>query len=1034
MTEANLIVEAAAGTGKTESLIYKILDLVYGERQLKLSRILALTFTEKAANEMRKRLSDTLAELVRGNARAVSLLGDRLGRSISMTEAQDRAREALVEIESAQITTIHSFCAYMLRLYPIEAEVAPDFEVDEGDKFEALFDRRWKEWLDEQLAEDGPAREDWETLLSGTTLARLRELAGQMCRKYSIALPIESSPPSRSDVEKMLARGRQLLERLGSDKNDAVRSVWLSCELMQAYLDVRLRGSDVGRAKWIDAKAPTQKKYEPVKADIEEVARYGKHLPGMIVASKAARLLSPFAKEFREELVRKGFLTFEALLAFARRLLHKRAFVRYQLKTLFSVILVDEFQDTDPIQYDIIMFLSERPKSFGSEVRQIELEPNKLYIVGDPKQSIYAFRGADIEAYEVIKQVVIRNGGRQRRLDVNYRSRAEILEVVNTIFSKLMIENRGLQPGYIAFKPYRVPDAPHPEAVEIVRMIGEKLKSDEARDAEARYIAEWIEGNAAVGERGRIAILLRSLNDVQTYLDMLRRKGIPYVIEGEKFFYQAQEIIDFTNLLEAVVNPHNEIAVVGFLRSFAAGLGDPDVFALRGKFNYLVHEPDDAFARKIYARLRELHEFSTKRRVDELVDRALEIFPFLMTASATYYGPQAVSNLLKIRMRAAEAARTGRVSAASFVDQARRSVEGSKEEGESPIADERIDAVKVLTIHRSKGLEFDTVFLPDMHRKLEGDVNDTVLSDWSLGKAGISLGGHVVDEAGLELRKKIEDRLQEETRRVLYVAMTRAKSKLILTGRFDPRQNSFARLLCEALPALPECTPGLLPAGGGHIQVRDYVYQGPWKFRRKAKRAKLQVDARALGRTWEERKKLFERVNATPLFVSPSSLAERLAKKITTLEEPDDLVVREKSVWVGIVCHDALARLDFDRPRWRVSVTGAPLEHQEAVEAEAKRILEKFAATDVFRRLQEGKRVGREVPFVMAQGDQCVSGRIDLLLEEKDVLWVLDYKTGGTEDFRPQLEVYRQALQKAVGAKPVKTAVIHLPTGRWIEP
>lgn len=1033
------IVEAAAGTGKTESLITKILDWVYGERRLNLSRILALTFTEKAANEMRQRLSDTLSELVRGSEKALDLLARRLGRRVEPDEARVRAREGLAEIEGAQITTIHSFCAHILRLFPIEAGVAPGFQVDEGERFEAFFDRRWREWLDRQLGEGGAGRGEWEELLSAVSLADLRELAAELCRKVSVSLPVESKLPARSEVEPVHALGRTLLEQLGSQSNDQVRSVKLSVRLMKEYLEGRLRASDLSRARLIEDKAPGQKKYESIRDDVLRVCRMGRHLPGAIAVAAASRLLAPFVRDFRDELVQKGTLTFEALLSFARRVLHSNLFVRHQLKQMFAAILVDEFQDTDPIQYDIILFLAERPESFANDVRRIELEPHKLYIVGDPKQSIYAFRGADIEAYEEIKQVVLRNGGTPRRLDVNYRSRAEILEVVNTIFSKLMVFEKGLQPDYIAFKPHRTEPSPDPDSVQVVRMAGKKLSADAARGAEARYIAEWIDEHIAAGERGKVAILLRSLNDVQMYLDRLRRKGIPYVIEGEKFFYQAQEIIDVTNLLQAVVNPHDEIAIVGFLRSFAAGLSDPEVFALRGRLHYLAHQPADPYARRIYAAMRDLHERSSRIRVDELVDLALERFPFLPSAAATYYGPQAVSNLLKIRMQAAEAARSGNISAAAFVDQVRRNIESLKEEGESPIADERLDAVKVLSIHRSKGLEFDTVFLPDMHRKLEDGVDDRVLTEWSTGQTGLALGKAAVDSVGLRLRLKVAARKREESLRVLYVAMTRAKSKLILTGRIEPGGASFAAKLCLALPSLAGSPPGLWPAGGGHIRVIDYAPPGPWKFRLRSEKARARVDAAKLSEAWKNRCALYDSTLAATVVSTPAGQRE---KGIAIDEEVDESPIREKreaAIWIGIVCHDLLARLDWSQPRLALDAALAevPPEHRDVVRTKSESMLNAFISSEAFRRIAAARILGREVPFVLSRGSQLVSGRIDLLLQEDKTWWIVDYKTGGGEDlidsYGPQLAAYKEALSQAAGDRPLRTAILHLPTSRWIE-
>jgi ATP-dependent helicase/nuclease subunit A len=1029
----SLIVEAAAGTGKTESLVTHLLRRLFGDPPVRLSRILALTFTEKAANEMRKRVTDLLAELVRGDPETAKKVRDRIGRNVDNAALRSGAREAIAEIESAQIATIHSFCAHILRLYPIEAGVVPGFEVDEGEQFELLFERRWREWLDAQLSGAGAFREEWEDLLGAASLEELRELAAELCRRQAVPLPVESRAPSREAVEAMLARAVGLQERLPPGNNDNARSLKLSAELMRAFLGGRLKGSDAGRAKHIVDGPPDQKKYQQVREEMAAVCAFGRALPGALAASRAGRLLSPFARDFRDEFLRLGHLTFDGLVSFARRLLRDNLYVRYRLKTLFEAILVDEFQDTDPLQYDLILLLAERPEKSGGEPRQVELQPGKLYIVGDPKQSIYAFRGADLQAYEATKQAILRNGGREECLDINYRSRPEILRVVNAVFGKLMRFQEGLQPRYIEFQA-RPSSGPQVEdAVEFVRVVG-GAGAEEAREAEAAFIADWIEESIPEGGRGRVALLLRSLNDVQVYLDRLRRKAIPYVIEGEKFYYQAQEIIDAKNLLAAAVNPHDAIAVVGFLRSFAAGLDDAEVVALRGRFDYRSVLPENPHARKVYAALKDLHDRSGRLRVDELVDLALERFPLLMAASATYYGPQAVSNLLKLRLQAGEAAASGRTSVADFVDRLRRSVESFREEGESPIADERLDAVKVLSIHKAKGLEFDTVILPDLHRQLPDAIDTKVLFDWTSGRTGLLLGRDRADAAAMELAARLAERKRQEARRVLYVAMTRARSKLILTGAFVNRPSSSA-LLIEAIPALAERPAGRIQIGGASVRIRDIRYGGPGRLRRRVRRDALRADPEGLARGWERRKALEEKIRSTPLFWSPSDLSE---KKVDVGEEEEPAPPRlERAAWVGIVCHDALARIDLSRPRAEVgpSLRAVPRGMREAVGREARRLLARFFASAGFRRIRGAKLLGREIPFTLRREGRIYAGRLDALLEEQGVLWVLDYKSFAGDLFdrhAPQLEVYRDAVERATG-RPVRAAVVSLADGAWVE-
>ena len=207
------------------------------------------------------------------------------------------------------------------------------------------------------------------------------------------------------------------------------------------------------------------------------------------------------------------------------------------------MIVVDEFQDTDPLQGEILLYLAERSDACETDWRRIEVEPEKLVIVGDPKQSIYLFRGADLEAYG---EIVRRLPGEKEHLTVNYRARRELVAFVNAVGRRTME-----QPAYVPL------EAARGDGGSIELLLFSDLGAGEARESEAEAIAEWVAAGIAAGRfaAGDVALLLRALGEAHYYTDAFRRRRIDFAIEGEKHFYVAQEVLDLLNLLAAIADP-----------------------------------------------------------------------------------------------------------------------------------------------------------------------------------------------------------------------------------------------------------------------------------------------------------------------------------------------------------------------------------------------------------------------------------------------------------------------------------------------
>src|SRR3989339_425260 len=838
--DKNIVVTAGAGTGKTTLLVNRMLHLLLGHKRFQteespILRIVAMTFTEKAASEMKIRLMQELEKIVsfiNGHAsqedekKLEDLLSDI--RDLYQTtpgEIERRAKKSLEDIDKALIGTIHSFAAYILRLYPIESGVVPGFVVDEGDIFDELFDKEWTKWLEAELALNSSNANIWKNVLKRLDIESLKEFAKRLSgftiplnsltvdvgNKSVIDHPHPNPPPSRgrdsgnqaphihpspggaallhppniqSLVDSLINKINEVIPSCEKPNNNLLTQLH---ELSKILESVKKQGigylntleydldKDVSKAKtgWTDegfsAAQELAKKCHTLLKKLKTVD------DDFITTTIGITL--PFAKGFRQTYLSQGYVSFDGLLTLTRDLLQNKVFryIREKLKNEFRAILVDEFQDTDPVQYEIVLFLSEASGHYSKDARKVTLEPGKLFIVGDPKQSIYAFRRADIEAYEqVVKQVC--GNDETLKLQENFRSHAGIIEVVNQLFDgRIMIEQPGLQPRYVPIHANRQKKHPS-QKVEIVLVSGkegDELKAGDAREAEAEWVTRWItkhvdneviQGTLAENKLRKlkykdIAILLRAFTQVRPYVEALKRYGIPYIVEGEKYFYTTQEILDFMNLLRVVENPHDTIALVGVLRSPIVGLTDREIYELKenrlldyrnsisGK-TLLSHnltqkdnsplsisppcEGRDGGVTNLFSDLRKIVEpfYDFLRRtharagtipVSQLITEIIDNTHVAEITACAWHGEQKLANIWKLYQMACDMEQLHGISLKTFLERIKMRIKEAREEGESPLSDETLDVVKILSIHKSKGLEFPVIILGNLHGEVKKD-------------------------------------------------------------------------------------------------------------------------------------------------------------------------------------------------------------------------------------------------------------------------------------------------------------------------
>ncbi len=1103
--DRSLVVTAGAGTGKTTLLVDRLAHLLLRNPQpLKITEIVALTFTNKAADEMKLRLRQRLqaylaVELDRQPAsdadqytfRAVEELIELY--QLSKDEMDSRIRAALRNLERSDIGTIHSFAANLLRLYPIEAGVDPQFREDDGSEFDRLFDQQWDAWLAQELALSSPRAEDWRKVLARCQLDQIKILARSLAAEtvdLSQNPAQESAAPLRAWLGDLAAQAAALDARHPDDRMNE-KLVRAAHAVLHEFEKTGRRSADLAECYALLAKKPFNSSLNGWSADdivaARKLVRAAKGLAGIDGEFIALLwcLLVPYASAFRERFLRDGHISFDGLLVRARNLVRDQHRVRAELKKSYRTILIDEFQDTDPIQYEILLYLAEQLHQTASEWREVKLEPGKLFVVGDPKQSIYAFRRADIEAYlEVVGKIIMAQGGIECRLTTNFRSDGAILDVVNGAFEQLIQAQAGVQPPYIGIEP--APDRTSLSGglakVSVRKIIAADLqtKAETARRIEGESLAQWLKdsvlgkaqilnphGEAVSAQPRDVALLLRKLTDVHDYLEPFRRQGIRYVVEGERHFYAAKEIIDAVNLLRAVENPYDRLALVGVLRSPLGGLTDLQIYQLHRQNRLDYRDAAQLDAKEFPASLAQLYQALTRLNVETkilpigaAVDRVFSTLPVELLAACHFHGEQAVANLTKLHQQAEQLGREGLTTLKQAIRQLEQRVLDVKDEGESVLAEENMDAVRIMSIHKAKGLEFPIVILAGCQTGTEGRRRAEAESsfDWSTGLTGLRIG-RTADLAGLYIAEKNRLRDAEEEKRLLYVAMTRAREHLVISCAPSGRRSrgSFQAMLDstlnDSINAAQSSTRVALGRGIVEIDVVHRNLSAPSHAPAKANRSKTKPNWKPYVEIWARRAKVYEMAQQITPFLTPTLLKRQEEASTEAGDKLSSRIPRKTpALVVGDLTHRFLQTWPYGdeitklAAQVRTFVDGAlPPElvsARTAIEAELHEILDNYVRSKIYAELAGVKILGREVPLLMPWNGQIMEGVIDLIYEKNGLLYLADYKTdrvkrhelrAAAERYRQQADIYIEAARKSLGRQVAAFKLIFLRLGESID-
>ena len=855
--DTTFVVEAAAGTGKTTALVGRIVRII-AEGKAAVGEIVAVTFTEKAAGELKLRLRerlDTARVALRENP-----------------EARTRLDGALTGLEEAHVGTIHAFCADLLRERPVEAGVDPLFEVLTEPASARLFDEAFARWLQAVLADppDGVRRALRRSSFGGDDgpIERIRKAAWDLAQWRDFTQPWTRGPFDRArEIESLVASLHETadLTRHPSSANDplavgtdAIRRLSDEITLQQTLGGDSAADYDGWEAGLVDLSR--DRVLARLKQGRGTFYREGVRRDHVIAAvtdlrakldqfrmAADADLAALLQQELRGPLHHyqalksaRGALDFLDLLLVARNLVRDNRQVREGYQRRFKRIFVDEFQDTDPLQAEIILLLAADDPG-ETNWRNARPLPGRLFLVGDPKQSIYRFRRADVAIYREVCRRVEDWGGTLLHLSTSFRSVPALQALVNAAFAPVMTgDDFTLQAGYVPLAPERPPLEGQPAIVALPvpepysgRYIRDRAVEHSLPDAVGALV-EWIvtrsgwkvterTGNAAVPVSAKhVCLLFRRFvsweNDVtRPYVEALEARGIPHVLVGGKAFHEREEVEAIRAALAAIEWPDDELSVFATLRGPFFAIGDeellewahrfgrqtPDKF-IRGVFHpFRVPEvfqgttPDDiAHLRPIaealwllqrlhrhrnYVQRHDATEAGGPQRIAGGVSGTLQE---LLAATRAHVGfalriggEQALANVLHIGELARQYEVNGGVSFRGFVEELKTTAE-TAQVSEAPILEEDSDGVRMMTVHKAKGLEFPIVILADVTCQLSRpDASRWIDPDGNL--CALKLGGWAPSDLLVHgLEEVARDRA--EAVRLAYVAATRARDMLVV--------------------------------------------------------------------------------------------------------------------------------------------------------------------------------------------------------------------------------------------------------------
>ena len=1106
--DRTVFVEAGAGSGKTTILVERVAALVASG--VPITAIAAITFTERAGAELRSRLRRRFAELARNDGERRHEAGlidaDALANDVSWADA-------LAELDGASIGTIHSFAQQVLASHPLAAGLPPRFDVLDESASAVAFERRWRA-VAAALYEPGDD-DDGAIVRRAVELALALEVTPRNVRQLTRALdeawdltiarlaqpvplpvalldgPLRSL---RSDLRAVGALADCCLDPTEDRLAQHLRTIAALADELDVASSEPAVVAVLRNTKFTIGNKGLQNNWVRVPGGKPEIGAQLSRLDGQVKAALAetseavltvlahsvGRLVGAHAVARRTS----GRLEFHDLLVLARDLLRDRrrgTAVRRSLHERFRAVLIDEFQDTDPLQFELASLITAAPydprldsggsddhgsddhgsddhagDDQGGDSRLPEPVAGRLFLVGDPKQSIYRFRRADLGLYLRTRD---RLAGTPLALQTNFRATKPIVAWLNAMFEHLIVAKENSQAGYVRLSSGR-PDAPSGPAVTVLGgpHLDGKIPADELRRREAFDVASVITNaiaqawqtaeSAADGAAATrplryadIAILLPTRTSLPAIEQALGRAGIPTRIEASTLLWAAPEVAELVAVAAAAARPDDELGVVTALRTTLLGASDADLYrhrvVRRGSFapGPTDGSDDDGDDRAgagdpVAAGLAALHRWSLLARwaapstlLTTIADeaRAFEV-------AALAHRPREPMRRLRLAL---EQTRAFTDSTGATVDEwlnwiERQRVEGTRV-GEPLLPEDDDDAVRLLTIHAAKGLEFPMVVVAGLTTQPGGPPTAVnVIWPPDGGTPAIRLSKSM-SSASFDDAKDLDNQLDDDERvRLLYVACTRARDHLAVSLHHLPDgPRTLAFLLAEATDAvgaraspLAEPALALRPAAAGLRPTTP----PPWQAMPPSPSSSISATALAAALAPH-----------TEAGHRPSTIAANGGVDTDTDTEADvdadvsaALIRRAAATALGQAVHRTLEHADANDMDavTRLATHAAAEQGLPAPDGELVAHLARVAlGTPIMGVVAAGAPHWRELYVALPVAGRVLEGYIDLLVRTPDGLVVVDYKTdadppppgGPSPAHRIQLAAYAHVLAEVTG-------------------
>jgi ATP-dependent helicase/nuclease subunit A len=818
-------VEAGAGTGKTHELVARIVALVAHNR-VRMRQLVAITFTEAAAAELRGRVRQALLAAAADTT------------AWPEPELRARCEQGARDIDQAAIQTIHAFAAALLREFPLQARLPPGFTIRDEVQRDQAFEERFRRWLYEQVPEQlALSAVLGRAFALGMTVSQLRELAARLEDQHDLLRPglrWPVAPPSQVlPVAQRHGKALAELEPLVDLAHDPVtdplahevrriqpvasrmQNASSEADALQALLEYERRPpkSTGSQANWSGA---VRGETHPVKRIKDAFKGAGLEIESVMREHRAAALaqllreLAAFIQDGAIERRELGVATFHDLLVWARDLLRDDAAVRLAAAERYRRILVDEFQDTDPLQAELICLLAaDSAQASITNWRELRLERGKLFVVGDPKQSIYRFRRADIAVYEAL---YARADGESERLVLSQTRRAiePLVAWVNRHFGHEMHRQPGVQADYVPLvaRP-PVPGVELDDGESGVRLVGGVVEGgagerwEQEAEAIAQVSAQIVQAgwrvSARDGERwlGRpatfsdICVLLPGRTNLRRLERAFEQYDVPYRMESGSLVLQTQEVRDLLACLRAIDDPSDQVALVAALRSQAYGCSDVDLLAWVEAGGALSYErpatPIDSPAQTAFDNLAGFH----RARLDRSAAATAEAFIHDRSLAVQALGqPRPREAWRRLRYVVAQARRwaeTGDPTLRGLLDWLERLQRNVYYDTESALPEADEDAVRLLTVHGAKGLESPVVILSGLGAGGRPADAVQVVPGYLEGRLAVRCGRFQTPDWNGDHEKELGE---AEALRLLYVAATRAREHLVLSLYHNRAENA----------------------------------------------------------------------------------------------------------------------------------------------------------------------------------------------------------------------------------------------------